>query len=811
MFWKSILLCLTALLFAARAEGQITFQKQIDDLNGLFCLEQTSDGTFWLGTYLGKIIRLGPDGQWLGGYTLQKGDTASTRFVYDLEKTPDGGVWALYDRNNDKTALDDYLILAKLSPDGLPVWQTPVHYGEVLHWAHNRLSSDPAGNCYALSARFSAPGSGQPSRIILGKVAPDGATIWSKAFFNTGVNYPRTLQRLQDGSFLICGNGQLASSYGFVLRVSADGDILWSKRYNHLLFKAFAELPDGGWVFTATEAGPLPQSTCLLRMDSNGDILWARRLQMPNALNWLPGLITSPSGDLLIFNYETPKEQPVADMICMSPEGNFKWATRYDLCRNYGISAGIITNDGGIACLRYRAGGHLFLKTDAQGICAGCPASTVDIPLFDITDFPNDFAWQVENRPPPFPANSDYLPFATTVHDFCGNEIPVTGISVTPDTVCVFASFSVSAEGPGGADKYAWVFPGATPGFLSGLDAVSGIQYNTPGPATVSLITDTGFCRDSFSAPVYVKNGPAPFYLGKDTTLCGAGALVVLNAATPGASDYTWSDGITGPGRSATETGTYVVTASTGNCSTSDTINIQILENLSVILPVDTTICGVDTMWLDASTPGAESYIWNDGFTGAIRPVTEQGYYAVTAFRGNCSGSDFIAVRPFPTPPALPADTLVCNNEPVTFSVGESLAGEIYWNGESGYSQYVFEDSGWVHRVINFQNCRFSDSVYVRRVECRDGFFYFAPNVFSPNGDGENDLFEVSGEGLDILIFQVFDRWGNLLVSRKNETPASWDGQVHGRSVQAGVYGWVARIQQRGRESWISGDVLVLR
>ncbi len=57
MCWKSIILCLTGLLFVARAEGQITFQKQLDDLNGLFCLEQTSDGTFWLGTYLGKIIR----------------------------------------------------------------------------------------------------------------------------------------------------------------------------------------------------------------------------------------------------------------------------------------------------------------------------------------------------------------------------------------------------------------------------------------------------------------------------------------------------------------------------------------------------------------------------------------------------------------------------------------------------------------------------------------------------------------------------------------------------------------------------------
>lgn len=116
--------------------GQNTFQKKVEGVNGLFTIEQTVDNHFWLGTFLGKILRLDGNGQWLGGENLHKGDTTETRFIYDLERTPDNGVWALYDRNNANTALDDYLILGRLDASGQPLWQTSVHYGEVLHWAH---------------------------------------------------------------------------------------------------------------------------------------------------------------------------------------------------------------------------------------------------------------------------------------------------------------------------------------------------------------------------------------------------------------------------------------------------------------------------------------------------------------------------------------------------------------------------------------------------------------------------------------------------------------------------------------------------
>ena len=795
-----------ALASGCPVAGQTTFQRKIEGVNGLFSLEQTADDHYWLGTFLGKIIRLDANGQWLGAHDVHKGDTTESRFIYDLERSPDNGVWALYDRNNANTALDDYLILARLNASGQPLWQTSVHYGEVLHWAHNRLASDPAGNAYVVSARFSAPGGVQTSRTIFTKVGPDGTLSFIKAFLNQGVNYPRAFQRLSDGSFLICGNGQLASSFGFILRVSADGQVLWSRRYTRFLFKASAEMPDGGWVFAATEAGPLPQANCVVRTDAQGNVLWAKRLVMPAALNWIPAIVCSPTGDLLIGNYETRKDQPVPDLICLSAEGQFRWARRYDACHNFGISNLLVTNDGGLAALRYRAGGHLILKTDAAGHCATCPDEDMTILLEDLTDIPLEYAWQVEERQPPGKADCDFYPFAASIEDFCGQEKPVNGIYLNTSALCTYKPLLAQAIGSGTADSYHWFFPGGDPPALSGISIVTGVQYTDPGLQTIILATSTGFCKDTFTADVNIQPGPSPFDLGPDTTVCGSSAIL-LNATTPGAQSYVWNDGSTGAQHAATGTGTYSVTVENSGCTESDTLNFQRLEGLAVNLPNDTTICGVDTFWLDATIPFANGYRWNDGVELARRPVTQPGYYAVSAFRGGCSASDFVAVNFFPRPSILPADTSLCQGEPLTFSVGESVAGEIWWNGQRGFSEFAFDSAGWVQRVVAYQDCIFADSVLVRRLACHEGFGLFAPNVFSPNGDGQNDWFELLGDDLEVLQLQIFDRWGALLSSNSG----AWDGTTHGRILSPGVYLWRAHLRQRSREGWLSGDVMLVR
>ncbi|MEY3248543.1 MAG: hypothetical protein RL742_586, partial [Bacteroidota bacterium] len=612
----------------AGLSGQTTFQRQLDSLNGLFCLEQTADGNYWIGTFLGKILRLDPSGNLLNGYNLRQGDTAAARYVYDLERAPGNGVYALFDRSNQNTALDDWLILARLDGAGQPLWQTPVHYGEVQHWAHNRIATDPDGQAYALSIRteFQQGGGATTNKMILTKVAPNGQVVWTRRLANDGLCYPRALLRLSDGNLLICGNAQRAAAFGFILRVSPNGEVLQAWRSAQFLFKAAAEMPDGSWAFAATETGALPQTTCVLRMSPTGDLVWAKRIEIPNALNWIPSLTCSPGGEITIGNYETPGGQPTADLIGLNAEGGLKWGRRFDLCYNYGVSAVINTLDGGLAALRFRPGGHLFLKTDAAGNCAACPATDVAPALTPIgAGFLID-NWQSESAAAPPAAATGFLPFTVPVRDYCGQTPPVVGMQLSEDTLCIFEPLSALAVGPGTADSYSWIFPGGAPATAAGK-TVGGVTFTQPGAREITLISKAGFCRDTFRQTVVATDGPRAFNLGSDTTLCGALAVLTLDARTPGALQYLWENGAPDSVRTISAPGRYIATALAGACRQSDTIEVQVLADFQVSLPADTTLCGSDTIWLDAATPGANAYRWNDGLETARRPVFRSGIY----------------------------------------------------------------------------------------------------------------------------------------------------------------------------------------
>lgn len=68
------------------------------------------------------------------------------------------------------------------------------------------------------------------------------------------------------------------------------------------------------------------------------------------------------------------------------------------------------------------------------------------------------------------------------------------------------------------------------------------------------------------------------------------------------------------------------------------------------------------------------------------------------------------------------------------------------------------------------------------------------PNAFSPNNDGQNDLFKICNMTNEKLIdFKVFNRWGTILY-RSTDPKQGWDGTSKGQLQPIGVYGYVIRI-----------------
>jgi gliding motility-associated-like protein len=94
----------------------------------------------------------------------------------------------------------------------------------------------------------------------------------------------------------------------------------------------------------------------------------------------------------------------------------------------------------------------------------------------------------------------------------------------------------------------------------------------------------------------------------------------------------------------------------------------------------------------------------------------------------------------------------------------------------------------------------------------------YVPNVFSPNGDNINDdfapVFKIP-EKTRILIFQIFDRWGNLIYERTNgafEETFGWDGSVDQEKMNPGVYTYIIQfVGEDGQAKWKLGDVTLIR
>jgi gliding motility-associated-like protein len=142
---------------------------------------------------------------------------------------------------------------------------------------------------------------------------------------------------------------------------------------------------------------------------------------------------------------------------------------------------------------------------------------------------------------------------------------------------------------------------------------------------------------------------------------------------------------------------------------------------------------------------------------------------------------------------------------------------ELWPGGVLSYNIEVFSDatqvwtpvatgSGTIEEFLDAQTS-FDQPIYCYRVfgnenggGCRSlsntscvpvGPTLFAPNAFTPNGDGLNEFFELKGHFIADYHFMLFDRWGALIFESFDLTK-HWDGTWRDQPCQEGVFVWVA-------------------
>ncbi|MES2141162.1 MAG: gliding motility-associated C-terminal domain-containing protein [Bacteroidota bacterium] len=87
----------------------------------------------------------------------------------------------------------------------------------------------------------------------------------------------------------------------------------------------------------------------------------------------------------------------------------------------------------------------------------------------------------------------------------------------------------------------------------------------------------------------------------------------------------------------------------------------------------------------------------------------------------------------------------------------------------------------------------------------------FVANVFSPNGDGNNDVLHILGKGITEIQFIIYNRWGEK-VFETTDIATGWDGTYKGSPLNIGVFVYYIKGKLKdGEEITKKGNVTLLR
>lgn len=235
---------------------------------------------------------------------------------------------------------------------------------------------------------------------------------------------------------------------------------------------------------------------------------------------------------------------------------------------------------------------------------------------------------------------------------------------------------------------------------------------------------------------------PSLINLGNDTTLC-PGATLGLTAGPPGLS-YSWQDGSTNTTFTVTQPGLYWVTATFGNCVDSDSIQVNYQNVTPVDLGPDILACTGSAIQLNATTPGATGYLWQNGTTSPQLSVNANGTYWVEVSYGNCKDADTINVAFGQSIPGnFLQDVQACAGDIILL---QAPAGQLgyQWSNGANTSSIQVQQSGTYTVIVDDGLCGIYDSATVTiiplptvelgepRVLCEDSVLVLRPLVIDP-------------------------------------------------------------------------------
>ncbi|MFO7790510.1 MAG: PKD domain-containing protein, partial [Bacteroidales bacterium] len=435
-------------------------------------------------------------------------------------------------------------------------------------------------------------------------------------------------------------------------------------------------------------------------------------------------------------------------------------------------------------------------------------------------------------------------------------------INVYPDsdpTICLGSSATISADVMGGTDPYEYTWMGEDSTY--GYDHIFTVSPEETSDYYLTVTDDNG-CTGQAQITVNVLPPLSieHVHANKDSVCQNAPVTVHVDAEGGNGGPYTITlqNGDIVPSQftlNPEESQWWYLTLSDecGTPTVTDSIYIPVWE-----LPpndfVSDKIEGCPPLKVQFSeiNPGeGYSYRWNygdDGFGFVKNPAhiyDDSGFFDVTLTVTDEHGckttkteEDMIEVYPKPEADfyAEPKEVSILDPD-ITFVASYENVDSLFWffgDGDSStWNQnkptHIYDDIGEYEVMLAVENSYGCRDTVVKYVTVSDHFSFYAPEAFTPNGDGANDCFSICGNGIDPNDFYlvIHDRWGEIAFETEHFDPdrdcqscgeGAWDGTFDGNRmdgdeyIHGGLFSWYCKFKDTyGNYHEYSGFVRLMR
>lgn len=370
---------------------------------------------------------------------------------------------------------------------------------------------------------------------------------------------------------------------------------------------------------------------------------------------------------------------------------------------------------------------------------------------------------------------------------------------------------------------YSWTPPIGTGPTLSNLSA------NT----YAVIVTDVNGCKASQSITLIdpAALGITHTVINPSCNTTPDGSIDVTMSGGTSPYIFQWSGGSTATTEDLTNvlSGTYTITVTDGHgCRIADSIIVTSIDSVIANAGKDTTFCQASSYILDASmSVNVLNYQWfripgnvlvgNTAMVKVNPPSGSTSYYVVVDNGAGCSMSDTVTLtsNPLPGADAGPDKKVYIGNNttiggnPTTSATGATIVWtpSTYLDNPSSSNPVSTPLSTTVYTVtvISPQGCISTDTVIVFLQPTID-----IPSGITPNGDGKNDVWILSGIELfpDCMV-ELYNRWGEMIFQSPGYS-TKWDGTFKGKPLPVGTYYYIIDLHDSSIPVY-TGSVTIMR